>query len=87
MIVCLFKEVESFTDEDEALLVQWDTLLVLDIGLPVLDVVRSLHLEREGCPKSKRTTQMPCSALAKHTLSMRMVDATKGEGIRKAGAQ
>ena len=39
---------ELFTGEDESLLVRWDTLLVLDLGLDVVDRVRGLDLEGDG---------------------------------------
>jgi hypothetical protein len=34
--------------EDQALLVWWDALLVLDLGLDVVDCVARLHLEGDG---------------------------------------
>jgi hypothetical protein len=39
---------ELFTGEDESLLVRWDTLLVLDLGLDVVDGVRRLDLKGDG---------------------------------------
>ncbi|XAR48081.1 hypothetical protein NMG60_11030791 [Bertholletia excelsa] len=35
---------ELLSSEDEALLVRWDTLLVLDLGLDIVDGVRGLNL-------------------------------------------
>ena len=39
---------ELLSSEDESLLVGWDALLVLDLGLHVLNAVRRLDLERHG---------------------------------------
>jgi len=39
---------ELLTSEDESLLIWWDTLLVLDLGLHVLDSVSWLHIEGDG---------------------------------------
>lgn len=34
--------------EDQALLVRWDSFLVLDLGLDIVDGIRRLHLEGDG---------------------------------------
>jgi inner membrane protein involved in colicin E2 resistance len=39
---------ELLTGEDEALLIGWDTILVLDISLDVLELVRRLDIEGDG---------------------------------------
>merc|ERR1712230_187273 len=39
---------ELFSSEDESLLIGWDTLLVLDLGLDVLDGVGLLDLKGDG---------------------------------------
>ena len=39
---------ELLAGEDETLLVWWDALLVLNLGLDVVDRVRRLHLEGDG---------------------------------------
>ena len=39
---------ELLAGEDKTLLVWWDTLLVLDLGLDVLDGIGSLNLESDG---------------------------------------
>jgi len=39
---------ELLTGEDESLLIWWDTLLVLDLGLHVLNGVRWLNIEGDG---------------------------------------
>lgn len=39
---------ELFSCEDQALLVWWDALLVLDLGLDVVDGVAGLHLEGDS---------------------------------------
>ena len=39
---------ELLSGEDESLLVRWDALLVLDLGLDVVDGVGRLHLEGDG---------------------------------------
>ena len=39
---------ELLTGEDKSLLVRWDTLLVLDLGLHVVNSVRWLDLKSDG---------------------------------------
>ena len=39
---------ELFTGEDESLLVGWDSFLVLDLGLDVLNGVRWLNIKGDG---------------------------------------
>ncbi len=39
---------ELLAGEDQALLVRWDTLLVLDFGLDIVDRVARFDLERDG---------------------------------------
>jgi hypothetical protein len=39
---------QLLSGEDQSLLVWWDTLLVLDLGLDVVDGVRGLDLEGDG---------------------------------------
>ena len=39
---------ELLTGEDKSLLVWWDSLLVLDLGLDILDGVRWLDLKSDG---------------------------------------
>ncbi len=39
---------ELLAGEDQALLVRWDTLLVLDLGLDIVDGVGRLNLEGDG---------------------------------------
>ena len=39
---------ELLASEDQTLLVGWDSLLVLDLGLDVLDGVGLLNFERDG---------------------------------------
>merc|ERR1712100_212646 len=42
---------QLLASEDQPLLVRWDALLVLDLGLDVLDGVRALDLQRDGLPR------------------------------------
>ena len=39
---------ELLSGEDQSLLVGWDSLLVLDLGLDIVDGVRRLNLEGDG---------------------------------------
>ena len=39
---------QSLTSEDQSLLVWWNSLLVLDLGLDIVDGVRGLDLEGDG---------------------------------------
>ena len=41
---------ELLAGEDQALLVRWDTFLVLDFGLDIVDCVGRFHLEGDGLP-------------------------------------
>jgi hypothetical protein len=43
---------ELLSGEDETLLIGWDTLLVLDLGLDIIDGVRGFHLKSD-CLASK----------------------------------
>ena len=38
---------QLLASEDESLLVGWDALLILDLGLHVIDGIRRLHLQRD----------------------------------------
>jgi len=37
-----------FPGENQALLIRWNALLVLDLGLDIVDCVRRLNLEGDG---------------------------------------
>ena len=39
---------ELFASKDETLLVRWNTLLVLDLGLDVVDSIAGLDLKSDG---------------------------------------
>lgn len=39
---------ELLASEDQALLVGWDSFLVLDLGLDIINSIRRLHLEGDG---------------------------------------
>jgi len=39
---------ELLAGENQALLIRWDTLLVLDLGLHIVDRIAGLHLEGDG---------------------------------------
>jgi len=38
---------ELLTRKDKSLLIRWDTLLILDLGLDILDSIAGLYLERD----------------------------------------
>jgi len=42
---------ELLSGEDETLLVRWDSLLVLDLGLDIVDGVGRLHLKGDSLPR------------------------------------
>jgi len=42
---------ELLSGEDQSLLVRWDSLLILDFGLDIVDGVRRLHLKGDGLPR------------------------------------
>jgi hypothetical protein len=39
---------QLLTSEDKTLLIRWDSFLVLDLGLDVIDCVRGLHIQGDG---------------------------------------
>ena len=41
------------SSEDKSLLVRWDTLLVLDLGLDILNRVRRLNLQGDGLARQR----------------------------------
>jgi len=41
---------QLFAGEDEPLLVRWDSFLVLNLGLDILDGIRGLNLEGDSFP-------------------------------------
>ena len=47
---------ELLSCEDEMLLIRWDSLLVLDLGLYFVDRVRRLNIERDGLVACGRRT-------------------------------
>ena len=55
---------ELLAGEDQALLVRWDSLLVLDLGLDIVDGVGRLYLEGDGlardCEEAISTTVGDC---------------------------
>ncbi|WVZ05795.1 hypothetical protein V8G54_019141 [Vigna mungo] len=44
---------ELLSCEDETLLIWWDALLVLDLGLHIINGVRRLHLKGDGLPRKR----------------------------------
>ena len=56
---------ELLASEDEALLVGWDALLVLDLRLHVLDAVCRLHLEGDVLPRESFHEDLHRKGLAK----------------------
>ncbi|OBQ34350.1 MAG: hypothetical protein AN484_26720, partial [Aphanizomenon flos-aquae WA102] len=52
--------------EDQALLVRRDALLVLDLGLHRLDVVRGLHVQRDGLARQRLDEDLHAAAQAQH---------------------
>jgi len=45
---------ELFAGEDQALLVRWDAFFILDLGFDVVDGIRGLDFEGDGCFKLVR---------------------------------
>jgi len=57
---------ELLTREDQALLVRWNALLVLDLGLDSLDGVSALNLEGDGLAGQGLHEDLHASTQAKH---------------------
>merc|ERR1712199_15374 len=51
---------ELFPSEDEALLVWWNSLLVLDLGLDSVDGVASLNLQGDGLARQGLDKDLHC---------------------------
>ena len=52
---------ELLSGKDQALLIRWDALLVLDFGLDIVDSVRRLDLKGDGFARKAKTSQYSCS--------------------------
>ena len=63
---------ELFSGEDKSLLVWGDTLLVLDLGLHVLDSVRSFHLKGDGLAGQSLHEDLHTSTETKYEMKGRL---------------
>ena len=59
--------------EDQALLVGWDALLVLDLGLDVVDGVRRLDLERDRLAREGLDEDLHTATEAEHEVESRLL--------------
>ena len=57
---------ELFTGEDESLLIWWDTFLILDLGLDVLDSVSWLDIEGDGLTSESLDEDLHTSSESKN---------------------
>jgi len=57
---------QLLTGEDEALLVRWDALLILDLGLHSFNRVRALDLERDRLARQRLHEDLHSSTEAEH---------------------
>jgi len=64
---------ELLASEDEALLVRWDALLVLDLRLHRLDGVSALDLERDGLASECLHENLHTSTQAEHKVQRRLL--------------
>jgi len=69
------------TSEDESLLVGWDTLLVLDLGLDVLNGVCWLNIESDGLSSQSFDEDLHTTSESQHKMeSGLLLDVVIGEG-------
>ena len=72
---------ELLTSEDESLLVWWDTLLVLDLGLDVLDSIGWLNIEGDGLSSQGLDEDLHTTSESQHKMeSGLLLDVVVGEG-------
>ena len=63
------------------LLVRWDPFLVLDLGLDILNAVRSLDLERIGIARQRLDEDLHAAAQPQHQVQRRLLlDVVVREG-------
>merc|ERR1712151_413700 len=72
---------ELLTSEDKSLLVWWDTLLVLDLGLDVLNGVSWLNIEGDGLSSQGLDEDLHTTSESQHKMeSGLLLDVVVGEG-------
>jgi len=72
---------ELLTSEDKSLLVWWDTLLVLDLGLDVLNGVSWLNIEGDGLSSQGLDEDLHTTSESQHKMeSGLLLDVVIGEG-------
>jgi len=72
---------ELLTSEDESLLVWWDALLVLDLGLDVLNGVSWLNIEGDGLSSQGLDEDLHTTSESQHKMeSGLLLDVVVGEG-------
>ena len=72
---------ELLTGEDKSLLIWWDSLLVLDLGLDVLNGVRWLNLEGDGLSSESLDEDLHTSSESEDEMeSGFLLDVVVGEG-------
>ena len=72
---------ELLTSEDESLLVWWDALLVLDLGLNVFDGVGWLNIEGDGLSSQGLDENLHTTSESQHKMeSGLLLDVVIGEG-------
>ena len=72
---------ELLTSEDKSLLVWWDTLLVLDLGLDVLNSIGWLNIEGDGLSSQGLDEDLHTTSESQHKMeSGLLLDVVVGEG-------
>merc|ERR1719232_21779 len=72
---------ELLTSEDESLLIGWDALLVLDLGLHILDGVRWLDVEGDGLSSKGLHEDLHTTSESEHEMEGGfLLDVVIGEG-------
>jgi len=64
---------QLLTGKNKALLVRWDTLLVLNLGFHVVDSIGGLHLESDSLTGKSLDENLHTSAKTKHQVQSRLL--------------
>ena len=75
---------ELFPSEDKSLLIWWDTFLVLNLSLDVLNCIRSFHLESDGLSSERLDENLHTTTKSKNQVEGRLflyVVVRKGASI------
>jgi len=63
---------ELLTRKDKSLLIRWDTLLILDLGLDILDSIAGLYLERDRFSGQGLDENLHTASQSEHQMQSRL---------------